>query len=83
MEIGRSATPRSAALVALVAGPEAAYITGASLTVDGGTNARREGASIGAVAERKGGPKLLSGARFQSAFPGNRYAIHDDLRGLC
>jgi 3-oxoacyl-[acyl-carrier protein] reductase len=39
MEIGRSATPRSAALVALVAGPEAAYITGASLTVDGGTNA--------------------------------------------
>jgi hypothetical protein len=34
MEIGRSATPRSAALVA---GPEAAYITG--LTVDAGTNA--------------------------------------------
>jgi len=28
-----------AALVAFVAGPEAAYITGASLTVDGGTNA--------------------------------------------
>ena len=36
MEIGRSATPRSAALVA---GPDAAYVTGASLTVDGGTNA--------------------------------------------
>jgi NAD(P)-dependent dehydrogenase (short-subunit alcohol dehydrogenase family) len=28
-----------AALVAFVAGPQAAYITGASLTVDGGTNA--------------------------------------------
>jgi 3-oxoacyl-[acyl-carrier protein] reductase len=28
-----------AAVVAFVAGPEAAYITGASLTVDGGTNA--------------------------------------------
>jgi 3-oxoacyl-[acyl-carrier protein] reductase len=28
-----------AALVAFVASPEAAYITGASLTVDGGTNA--------------------------------------------
>ena len=28
-----------AAMVAFVAGPEAAYITGASLTVDGGTNA--------------------------------------------
>src|SRR5271169_251600 len=28
-----------AALVAFVAGPEAAYITGANLTVDGGTNA--------------------------------------------
>jgi 3-oxoacyl-[acyl-carrier protein] reductase len=28
-----------AALVAFIAGPEAAYITGASLTVDGGTNA--------------------------------------------
>jgi 3-oxoacyl-[acyl-carrier protein] reductase len=28
-----------AALVAFVAGPEAAYFTGASLTVDGGTNA--------------------------------------------
>jgi 3-oxoacyl-[acyl-carrier protein] reductase len=28
-----------AALVAFVAGPEASYITGASLTVDGGTNA--------------------------------------------
>jgi len=26
-------------LVAFVAGPEAAYITGANLTVDGGTNA--------------------------------------------
>jgi len=26
-------------MVAFVAGPEAAYITGASLTVDGGTNA--------------------------------------------
>jgi len=28
-----------ASLVAVVASPEAAYITGASLTVDGGTNA--------------------------------------------
>jgi 3-oxoacyl-[acyl-carrier protein] reductase len=28
-----------AALVSFIAGPEAAYITGASLTVDGGTNA--------------------------------------------
>src|SRR5271165_5946918 len=28
-----------AALVAFIAGPEAAYITGANLTVDGGTNA--------------------------------------------
>ena len=28
-----------AAMVAFVAGPDAAYITGASLTVDGGTNA--------------------------------------------
>jgi 3-oxoacyl-[acyl-carrier protein] reductase len=28
-----------AALVAFVAGPESSYITGASLTVDGGTNA--------------------------------------------
>jgi 3-oxoacyl-[acyl-carrier protein] reductase len=28
-----------AALVAFVAGPEAGYITGANLTVDGGTNA--------------------------------------------
>lgn len=28
-----------ASLVAFVAGPEAAYITGANLTVDGGTNA--------------------------------------------
>ncbi len=28
-----------AAMVAFVAGPEAAYITGANLTVDGGTNA--------------------------------------------
>ena len=28
-----------AALVAFVAGPEAAYISGANLTVDGGTNA--------------------------------------------
>jgi 3-oxoacyl-[acyl-carrier protein] reductase len=28
-----------AAMVAFVAGPEAAYITGTSLTVDGGTNA--------------------------------------------
>jgi 3-oxoacyl-[acyl-carrier protein] reductase len=28
-----------AALVSFVAGPEAAYITGANLTVDGGTNA--------------------------------------------
>ena len=28
-----------AALVAFVAGPEAAYITGANLTIDGGTNA--------------------------------------------
>ena len=28
-----------AALVAFVAGPEAVYITGANLTVDGGTNA--------------------------------------------
>jgi 3-oxoacyl-[acyl-carrier protein] reductase len=28
-----------AALVAFVAGPGAAYITGANLTVDGGTNA--------------------------------------------
>ena len=28
-----------AAMVAFVAGPEAAYVTGANLTVDGGTNA--------------------------------------------
>ena len=28
-----------AAMVSFVAGPEASYITGASLTVDGGTNA--------------------------------------------
>jgi 3-oxoacyl-[acyl-carrier protein] reductase len=28
-----------ASLVSFIAGPEAAYITGASLTVDGGTNA--------------------------------------------
>jgi 3-oxoacyl-[acyl-carrier protein] reductase len=28
-----------AALVAFVAGPEASYITGVNLTVDGGTNA--------------------------------------------
>jgi 3-oxoacyl-[acyl-carrier protein] reductase len=28
-----------AALVAFVAGPEAAYITAANLTIDGGTNA--------------------------------------------
>jgi 3-oxoacyl-[acyl-carrier protein] reductase len=28
-----------AAMVAFIAGPEAGYITGASLTVDGGTNA--------------------------------------------
>ena len=28
-----------AALVAFIAGPEAAYITGANLTIDGGTNA--------------------------------------------
>jgi 3-oxoacyl-[acyl-carrier protein] reductase len=28
-----------AALVAFVAGPESAYITGTNLTVDGGTNA--------------------------------------------
>jgi 3-oxoacyl-[acyl-carrier protein] reductase len=28
-----------AALVAFVAGPEASYITGSNLTVDGGTNA--------------------------------------------
>ena len=32
-----------AALVAFVAGPEASYITGANLTVDGGTNARPTG----------------------------------------
>ena len=29
----------SYAMVAFIAGPEASYITGASLTVDGGTNA--------------------------------------------
>ena len=36
--IGRSVDD-VAALVAFVAGPEASYITGANLTVDGGTNA--------------------------------------------
>jgi NAD(P)-dependent dehydrogenase (short-subunit alcohol dehydrogenase family) len=38
--LGRYGKPEEvAALVAFVAGPEAAYITGANLTVDGGTNA--------------------------------------------
>jgi 3-oxoacyl-[acyl-carrier protein] reductase len=38
--LGRYGTPdQVAALVAFVASPEAAYITGANLTVDGGTNA--------------------------------------------
>ncbi len=38
--LGRYGKPEEiAAMVAFVAGPEAAYITGANLTVDGGTNA--------------------------------------------
>jgi len=38
--LGRYGTAEDvAALVAFVAGPEASYITGANLTVDGGTNA--------------------------------------------
>lgn len=38
--LGRYGTPDEvAALVSFVAGPDAAYITGANLTVDGGTNA--------------------------------------------
>ena len=38
--LGRYAKPEEiAAMVAFVAGPEAAYITGTNLTVDGGTNA--------------------------------------------
>ena len=35
----RGAAAGVASLVAFVAGPEASYITGANLTVDGGTNA--------------------------------------------
>lgn len=38
--LGRYGKPEEiAAMVAFVASPEAAYITGANLTVDGGTNA--------------------------------------------
>ncbi len=38
--LGRFGKPEEiAAMVAFVASPEAAYVTGANLTVDGGTNA--------------------------------------------
>jgi 3-oxoacyl-[acyl-carrier protein] reductase len=38
--LGRYGTVQEvAALVAIVAGPESSYVTGAHLTVDGGTNA--------------------------------------------
>jgi len=38
--LGRYGTPDEvASLVSFVAGPESSYITGANLTVDGGTNA--------------------------------------------
>src|ERR1700722_16053598 len=45
-----------AALLAFVAGPEASYIVGASLTADGGTNARR------CLSERLPHPPLQGGA---------------------
>jgi len=41
-----------AAMVAFVAGPDATYITGASLTVDGGTK-RREGSAMDHPARRR------------------------------